>query len=94
MRALEGADRVVVRQIPDDPIYSATGPVTERFSTDRLGSDLAARGVPALCLADIDEIVSQLAAQSHSGDVVLCMSNGSFDDIWQRLLDALESRPG
>ena len=89
VRALEGADRVFVRKLAEDPIYSATGPVTERFSTDRLVADLEARGVPALCLSEIDEIVSQLARQSRPGDVVLCMSNGSFDNIWQRLLDAL-----
>ncbi len=89
IRALEGADRVFVRALSDDPIYSATGPVTERFSVERLAADLEARGVPALCLSDVDEIVSAVVAQSGAGDVVLCMSNGSFGNIWQRLLAAL-----
>ncbi len=87
--ALEGADRVFVRELAEDPIYSATGPVTERFSANRLAGDLEARGVPAFCLSGIDEIVSQISEQCQSSDVILCMSNGSFDDIWQRLLNAL-----
>jgi UDP-N-acetylmuramate-alanine ligase len=37
----------------------------------------------------VEEIIELLTAECRSGDVVLCMSNSSFDDIWQRLLDAL-----
>jgi len=92
VEALAGADRVLVRTIPDDPIYSATGPVTERFSVERLTRDLEARGVSAMCLADTDGIVAECAEQSRPGDVILCMSNGSFDNIWQRLLEALRDR--
>jgi UDP-N-acetylmuramate: L-alanyl-gamma-D-glutamyl-meso-diaminopimelate ligase len=92
--ALEGADRVFVRELSADPIYSATGPVTEFFSTTRLAADLEARGVPAVCRSGLDEIVPLVAQQARSGDVILCMSNGSFDNIWQRLLDALGKQRG
>jgi UDP-N-acetylmuramate-alanine ligase len=37
----------------------------------------------------VEEIVKQLTVECSAGDVVLCMSNGSFDNIWQRLLDSL-----
>ncbi|MET0093474.1 MAG: UDP-N-acetylmuramate:L-alanyl-gamma-D-glutamyl-meso-diaminopimelate ligase [Sedimenticola sp.] len=38
----------------------------------------------------VDEIVSEVAADARSGDHVLVMSNGGFENIHQRLLDALE----
>ncbi|TKB56729.1 UDP-N-acetylmuramate:L-alanyl-gamma-D-glutamyl-meso-diaminopimelate ligase [Ferrimonas aestuarii] len=41
------------------------------------------------CVADI---VQQVAAKAQSGDTVVVMSNGGFDGIHQKLLDALENR--
>jgi len=90
-RAFDAADRVVVRIVPDEPIYSATGPVTERFSSGRLADDLRSRGVAAVALDGVDAIVDHLVGECESGDVVLVMSNGGFDDIWERLLEALSS---
>jgi UDP-N-acetylmuramate: L-alanyl-gamma-D-glutamyl-meso-diaminopimelate ligase len=88
-RAFDAADAVFVQAVSDQPIYSATGPVTERFSAQRLACDINERGVTARCLESVQEIVEQLVAECRAGDVVLCMSNGAFDDIWRRLLDAL-----
>ena len=90
-RAFDEADRVVVQAVAEKPIYSATGPVTERFSAEKLVADLSERRVSATCLPSVDEIVELLARECEPGDVVLCMSNGAFDDIWQRLLDALRN---
>jgi UDP-N-acetylmuramate: L-alanyl-gamma-D-glutamyl-meso-diaminopimelate ligase len=87
--ALGDADRVVIRSVPETPIYSATGAVEEFFSSQQLVEDLGERGVPALSCDSVEEIIAQLTAECRAGDVVLCMSNGSFDDIWQRLLAAL-----
>jgi UDP-N-acetylmuramate: L-alanyl-gamma-D-glutamyl-meso-diaminopimelate ligase len=88
-RAFDQADRVVVKVVPEAPIYSATGPVTERFSSEGLAADLRARGVAAVALENVDAIVETLVRECAPGDVVLAMSNGAFDNIWQRLLDAL-----
>ena len=88
-RAFDDADRVVIQAVAEQPIYSATGPVTEHFSTEKLAADLLEHGVSATCHSSVDEIVELLARECEPGDVVLCMSNGAFDDIWQRLLDAL-----
>jgi UDP-N-acetylmuramate: L-alanyl-gamma-D-glutamyl-meso-diaminopimelate ligase len=41
--AFDGADVVIVRAVPDAPIYSITGEVTERLSAERLAGDLRAR---------------------------------------------------
>jgi UDP-N-acetylmuramate: L-alanyl-gamma-D-glutamyl-meso-diaminopimelate ligase len=88
-RAFDGADRVVVLAVPDEPIYSATGEVTERFSAAELVRDLEARGIAARCFDDVDAIVAHLAATCRAGDVVLTLSNGSFGGIWDKLLGAL-----
>jgi UDP-N-acetylmuramate: L-alanyl-gamma-D-glutamyl-meso-diaminopimelate ligase len=87
--ALAGADRAVVSVVPDTPIYSITGEVTERFSAEELAGDLRARGVPADAIDGVDAIVERLAAEARPGDVVLIMSNGAFGGIWEKLLAAL-----
>jgi UDP-N-acetylmuramate: L-alanyl-gamma-D-glutamyl-meso-diaminopimelate ligase len=88
-RSFDGADRVVVSVVPDAPIYSATGEVTERFSAGKLAAALEARGVPAAAVDGVDAIVDHLAAICAPGDVVLVMSNGDFGNVWQKLLAAL-----
>jgi UDP-N-acetylmuramate: L-alanyl-gamma-D-glutamyl-meso-diaminopimelate ligase len=87
--AFDGADLAVVSVVPDAPIYSATGEVSERFSAERLANDLRARGVPAVALDGVDAIVAHLADECRPGDVVLVMSNGDFGNLWGRLLQAL-----
>jgi UDP-N-acetylmuramate: L-alanyl-gamma-D-glutamyl-meso-diaminopimelate ligase len=87
--AFDEADRVVVAVVPDAPIYSATGEVSERFSSSRLAADIAARGVPAVAIDGVDAIVEHLARECRPGDVVLVMSNGDFGNVWGRLLAAL-----
>jgi UDP-N-acetylmuramate: L-alanyl-gamma-D-glutamyl-meso-diaminopimelate ligase len=50
-------------------------------------------GERARVLGTTQEIVEQVVAQARSGDRLLVMSNGGFEGIHQRLLDALESNP-
>jgi len=88
-RAFDGADRVVVSVVPETPIYSATGAVTEYLSAGRLARELSARGIDAVALDGVDAIVSHLVEGCRPGDVVLVMSNGAFGNIWERLLEAL-----
>ena len=87
--SFDAADAVVIRIVPDTPIYSATGEVTERFSADALAADLSARGVPAVALPDVDAIVAHVAAHAQPGDVAVVMSNGDFGGVWEKLLAAL-----
>jgi UDP-N-acetylmuramate: L-alanyl-gamma-D-glutamyl-meso-diaminopimelate ligase len=87
--AFEEADCVVVSIVPDEPIYSATGPVTERLSASELAADLQARGVEAAALEGVGAIVDHLDRSCEAGDVVVVMSNGSFGNIWEKLLDRL-----
>ncbi|MBW2386018.1 MAG: hypothetical protein JRG92_20490 [Deltaproteobacteria bacterium] len=89
--ALAGADHIVVFEVPDEPIYSATGEVTELFSSLELVAALGERGVSAASFDSVDDIVTHLVERHREGDVVLVMSNGSFGNIWERLLEALRS---
>jgi UDP-N-acetylmuramate: L-alanyl-gamma-D-glutamyl-meso-diaminopimelate ligase len=91
-RALAGADRISVLEVSDEEIYSATGEVDERLSAAELVTTLIASGLPAAHFARVDAIVEELSQETRAGDVVLVMSNGSFGNIWEKLLSALESR--
>jgi UDP-N-acetylmuramate: L-alanyl-gamma-D-glutamyl-meso-diaminopimelate ligase len=91
-RAFDGVARAVVAVVPDTPIYSATGEVTERFSAAELASDLCARGIAAEAIDGADAIATRLAADLEPGDVVLGMSNGGFGGFYEKLLAKLESR--
>ena len=50
---------------------------------------LAPLGAKARVASTIDELVAQVVRAARAGDHVLCMSNGGFGGIHQKLLDAL-----
>ena len=75
--------------MPNEPIYSATGEVSELFSAADLCAALRSRGLAADSFATVDEIVECAAREAQPGDVLLVMSNGSFDNISEKLLAAL-----
>jgi UDP-N-acetylmuramate: L-alanyl-gamma-D-glutamyl-meso-diaminopimelate ligase len=87
-RAFGDADRVVLVP-PYDP---ARIPEEERFDSGRLVEDLRARGQDARLAADADEVVRMLKGGLDPGAVVLVMSNGAFDGIHNKLLEALGER--
>ena len=55
---------------------------------------LAPMGKLAVVSDSIDDIVKRVVAAARPGDHVLCMSNGGFGGIHQKLLDALAARAG
>ena len=64
-------------------------PEGQRFSSEKLVSDLNKRGKTAHYFPNTDAILDFLAKEVRSGDLVLIMSNGGFDNIHQRLLAQL-----
>jgi len=64
-------------------------PPHERFSSEQLVADLKKRGKDAYYFADTESIIEFLVEQAAAGDLILVMSNGSFDNIHQRLLAQL-----
>ena len=85
-RAFTDADYVIVASVFDSQKATEKGRVLD---TDKLMSDIAAQGKPALRIEGADEIVRHLAPELRAGDVVAIMSNGGFGGIHDKLLGAL-----
>jgi len=64
-------------------------PPGERFSSEQLVQDLKNRGKDAYYFEDTQSIIDFLVKESRSGDLLLIMSNGGFENIHERLLKAL-----
>jgi len=75
-----------------DPQNLEKIPPAERFSSARLVQDLNAAGIPAVHSENTTELLEILLHSAKPGDVVLLMSNGAFDDLPRRLVNALENR--
>ncbi len=60
-------------------------PENERFSSIELAQNLTAAGKDAIAFQNVNEILKFLNDNLHSGDVVLIMSNGNFDNLNARL---------
>ena len=86
-RALGHADRVIL-----PAVFRSTLPEDERLSTEGVITDLANAGVDARYIPHTDEIVRTVSREAKDGDLVIVMSNGGFDNIHQKLLDALAAR--
>ncbi len=83
--SFDEADLVVIRKPP----LLEKIPEAERFSSEKLVRDIAARGRSALFFEDTDSIIAYLVKEARPGDLLLIMSNGGFDNIHSRLLEAL-----
>lgn len=87
--ALSQADYVVVAKVFDREKGSIYGRLLD---TNELVEEVNAAGTPAYCLDDADTIVRHLAPELRAGDTVAVMSNGGFDRVHDKLLDALRAR--
>ena len=59
---------------------------------EQLAADLRAKGHEAICLAETDDVIANLSANAMEGDVIAFFSNGAFDNVHERTLDALRTR--
>jgi UDP-N-acetylmuramate: L-alanyl-gamma-D-glutamyl-meso-diaminopimelate ligase len=64
-------------------------PVGERLEIKQVLKSLIKQKISAFEFPEVKEIITHLKANCRTGDVVLIMSNGKFDNIHQRLLEAL-----
>jgi UDP-N-acetylmuramate: L-alanyl-gamma-D-glutamyl-meso-diaminopimelate ligase len=85
LTSFEGADRVILAGIfhPDQIDREM------RLDPGLLAEGLFRPGREAFYIPGTDEIVSFLASEARPGDVVLIMSNGGFDGIYEKLPGAL-----
>jgi len=75
-KSLQGADEICLYQ-----------PAGLDWNLDDI---VSASDTPAKIFASTDELINHIVSQSTSGDHVLIMSNGGFEAIHERLLDALQ----
>ena len=83
--SFENADMIMV---PEPPMTEKI-PSKERFSSKRLARDLEKKDLTAFSFPNTDTLLKALVKKIRSGDVVLIMSNGGFDDIHNRLLESI-----
>ena len=86
--AFSDADLVVVRE----PRDVESIPPAERFDSGRLATDLRALGKDAHVFEETSGVLEFLRNNLQPNDIVLVMSNGNFDNLAPRLLDALRER--
>lgn len=65
---------------------------SERLSPERVAESLRRAGKLAAACSSAGEVVERLAADARPGDIVLVMSNGSFDGLCEKLLERLRAR--
>jgi UDP-N-acetylmuramate: L-alanyl-gamma-D-glutamyl-meso-diaminopimelate ligase len=63
----------------------------ERFDPDRLVADARSHGVEATLCDGVDHIIDRLTTDGRRGDIVLILSNGGFEGIYEKLPAALEA---
>jgi UDP-N-acetylmuramate: L-alanyl-gamma-D-glutamyl-meso-diaminopimelate ligase len=86
--ALSVADAVVLGPVNRAQLLAET----ERLVPERITEELRQRGRPARACASVGEIAEYLSLEARAGDVILVMSNGSFDGLCGRLLEKLGKR--
>ena len=86
--ALAAADEIILAEV-----YAAEQiPEGERLDPRRLVEQLRGRRCSARFVPDVDEIVALLTESASPGDALAIMSNGAFDGLHDKLLEALGSR--
>jgi len=86
--AFDGADRVVLAPVlrPDK------APEGGRLRMEKLVLDIAARGKPVWQPPSIEAVVNLVAGEAQDEDLIVCMSNGGFGGIHEKLLTVLKKR--
>jgi len=86
-RAFSAANHVII-----PAVFRSSLPEDQRLSAEQLVADLKGTGIDARYIPDVEEIVRTVSQEARSGDLVIVMSNGGFDNIHQRLLTELAQR--
>jgi UDP-N-acetylmuramate: L-alanyl-gamma-D-glutamyl-meso-diaminopimelate ligase len=88
MKAFDPADEVVIARV----FGASKLPPEDQLSPDRVVEGIRARGKAASTFDTTAEIVESVASRAVPGDHLVVMSNGGFDGIHGKLLEALKNR--
>ncbi len=84
-QVFDDADLICIRE----PALMKKIPPDQQFSSKKLVTELTRRRLDAVYFEDTEKIIDYLVRVAKSGDVILVMSNGGFDNIHERLLESL-----
>jgi UDP-N-acetylmuramate: L-alanyl-gamma-D-glutamyl-meso-diaminopimelate ligase len=88
--ALAIADEIVIGPVSRAQLLEEG----ERLSPESIAASLHARNRPAQAFDSAAAIADYLGSKARSGDMVMVMSNGSFDGLSGKLLEKLKSLEG
>jgi UDP-N-acetylmuramate: L-alanyl-gamma-D-glutamyl-meso-diaminopimelate ligase len=83
--SLAVADVVLIKTVDDASGYSKTADPIVGLDVPKIIDELHDRGVFASCYSSSNDVFSGVLEQKRNGDVVVVMSNGSFDGLAQKL---------
>ncbi len=89
-RAFDAADVICIKQPPG----MGSIPEGERLDTKRLVSEICRRDKNAFYFENADDLAGFLLESARPGDLLVCMSNGSFDGIPTRMAEGLRGKMG
>ncbi len=85
IKAFALADRVFLAPV----FHAARLSPEERIDIQGLVDELTARGTETTASSSIDEMLETIVAETKTGDLVVTMSSGSFENLPNRILAAL-----
>ncbi len=85
--SFDAADRIYLKE----PQGMEAIPLEERLQTEKLVEDIGSRGKDAFLFKETEPLLRALADDAVEKDVIVCMSNGSFDGLPHRLSALLHS---
>jgi UDP-N-acetylmuramate: L-alanyl-gamma-D-glutamyl-meso-diaminopimelate ligase len=88
IESFDPADAVVIARV----FGASKLPPEQTLSPDRVVAGIRHRGKSANTFDSTDEIVNYLASNARSGDHIVVMSNGGFDNIHNKILERLRAR--
>jgi len=83
--AFDQADLIMI----PEPGLMEKIPAAERFSAFKLVQDLQKKGLKAFHCDNTSQLLDEILKQTQRDDVLLVMSNGSFDNLIEKLLNRL-----
>ena len=87
VRALGRAHHVIL-----PAVFRSTLSDAERLDAEQIVRELCEAHVDARYIPATADIVRTVSREAKEGDLIVVMSNGGFDDIHQKLIDALTAR--
>ncbi len=85
VQAFDAADVVLLLVVGKKEIYSNTSSAAGTLDVEKLAADLSAKGKKVHVLPEASQIGDWILANTGEKDLVVCMSNGDFGGLIQRL---------